>query len=81
MERIGILGGSFDPVHNAHIQMGLYAKESLNLSRVLYVPTAFPPHKTRALTDNAHRVEMLKLALAPYSLRSFSAPSGRPSVK
>ncbi len=66
MERIGILGGSFDPVHNAHIQMGLYAKESLNLSRVLYVPTAFPPHKTRALTDNAQRVEMLKLALAPY---------------
>ncbi len=64
MERIGILGGSFDPVHNAHIRMGLYAKESLGLSRVIYVPTACPPHKMRALTENAHRLEMLRLALA-----------------
>ena len=64
MEKIGILGGSFDPVHNAHIRMGLYAMESLGLSRVIYVPTAFPPHKMRALTANEHRVQMLHLALA-----------------
>ena len=62
MMRIGILGGSFDPVHNAHIRMGLYAKESLDLARVIYVPTACPPHKMRALTDGAHRIEMLRLA-------------------
>lgn len=62
MERIGILGGSFDPVHNAHIRMGLCAMESLGLSRVIYVPTAYPPHKMRALTDNCHRLEMLRLA-------------------
>ena len=64
MERIGILGGSFDPVHNAHIRLGLYAMQSLSLSRVIYVPTAFPPHKVRALTENKHRVEMLRLATA-----------------
>ncbi len=72
MERIGILGGSFDPVHNAHIQMGLYAMESLDLSRVLYVPTAFPPHKMRGLTDNERRVEMLRLALAPHPAMGIS---------
>ncbi len=62
MMRIGILGGSFDPVHNAHIRMGLYAKQSLDLSRVIYVPTACPPHKMRELTDGEHRIEMLRLA-------------------
>ncbi len=70
--RIGILGGSFDPVHNAHIRLGLFAKESLNLSRVIYVPTACPPHKTRKLTDNAHRAEMLRLALAPHPTLELS---------
>lgn len=72
MERIGILGGSFDPVHNAHIRMGLYAKESLGLSRVIYVPTALPPHKIRALTADVHRVEMLRLALSEHEGFSLS---------
>lgn len=67
MMRIGILGGSFDPVHNAHIRMGLYAKESLDLARVIYVPTACPPHKMRELTEGAQRLEMLRLATQPYA--------------
>ena len=44
-ERIGIMGGTFNPIHTGHIRMALSAKEQAGLDRVLVVPTGNPPHK------------------------------------
>ena len=63
--RIGIFGGSFDPVHTAHIQMALGAKSQLNLDELYLVPTR-PWQKTARASDE-DRLEMLKIACAPYS--------------
>jgi len=63
-ERIGILGGTFDPVHNAHLAMARAALEHLALDRVLFVPTGNTRYRNPALASGAHRVAMLRLALA-----------------
>lgn len=65
MERVGLLGGTFDPVHDGHLQLALAAREELMLDRVLLIPAAGPPHKSsEKVTAFAHRREMLLLALA-----------------
>jgi nicotinate-nucleotide adenylyltransferase len=59
-----LLGGTFDPVHNAHLGMAKAAVEHARLDRVLMVPCAQPPHKTSPdLTDGYHRFAMLALAV------------------
>jgi nicotinate-nucleotide adenylyltransferase len=60
---IGILGGTFDPVHNAHLAMAQAALEALGLDRVLFVPTGPTHYRTTALASGADRAAMLRLAL------------------
>ena len=60
-EKIGIMGGSFDPIHFGHLRAAEEAKEALSLSRVIFIPTGNPPHKS-ALTDANARFEMTRLA-------------------
>lgn len=60
--RIGIFGGTFDPVHNAHIAVAEAAKAQCSLERVLVIPAANPPHKRGATAPFEHRYEMVKLA-------------------
>jgi nicotinate-nucleotide adenylyltransferase len=63
--RIGVFGGTFDPVHLAHLVLAEQCREQGRLDRVLFVPAARPPHKQeRPLTPFHQRVEMLGLALA-----------------
>jgi nicotinate-nucleotide adenylyltransferase len=60
----GILGGSFDPVHNGHIQLAAAALAELSLSRVLLIPAGVPPHKlSRRMAPVEDRLSMLRLAL------------------
>ena len=68
MERIGILGGSFNPPHIGHIQGALCAARELGLSRVLLVPAREVPHKEASPQDPApmQRLEMLRLAASGY---------------
>ena len=65
-ERIGILGGSFDPVHNGHLGLARAALRSHKLGRVLFLPAAVQPFKRGGpRAPNADRIEMLRLAIAP----------------
>ncbi len=61
--RIGVFGGSFDPVHVGHLLVAECAREQARLDRVLFVPTAIQPHKQdRAPAAAEHRLAMLRLA-------------------
>jgi len=63
--RLGIFGGSFDPVHYGHLLLAESCREQCRLDQVWFVPAAIAPHKKdRKLAGDRHRVEMLKLALA-----------------
>ncbi len=63
-ERIGILGGTFNPVHLGHLVLAQDARERFELDRVLLVPCASPPHKdARDLAPAAHRLAMLEAAV------------------
>lgn len=66
---VGILGGTFDPVHNGHLIVAEVAREQLNLNEVLFIPAGQPWLKTEyAVTPAEHRLCMLRLALddTPY---------------
>lgn len=65
MRKIAVLGGSFNPVHRAHLAMAEAARAALGLDRVLFIPAAIPPHKTNlTLAPGAQRLAMVKLAIA-----------------
>ncbi|MEW6689662.1 MAG: nicotinate (nicotinamide) nucleotide adenylyltransferase [Pseudomonadota bacterium] len=61
---IAILGGTFDPVHNAHLAIARRALEALDAQQVLFIPTGHPRYRQRAVASDAHRLAMLRLALA-----------------
>jgi len=63
--RVGILGGTFDPVHYGHLVIAEQVREALSLDRVLFVPAALPPHKIGlAITPARDRAAMVELAIA-----------------
>jgi nicotinate-nucleotide adenylyltransferase len=64
--RLGILGGTFDPIQIAHLLSAEIVRDTLELERVLFVPAGDPPHKQgRAKTPAGHRRAMVELAIAP----------------
>lgn len=63
--RVGLLGGTFDPVHIGHLILAEEARDQLDLSVVYFVPAGDPPHKRdRRLVPVAHRVRMAEMAVA-----------------
>jgi nicotinate-nucleotide adenylyltransferase len=62
--RIGILGGTFDPVHNAHLAVASTALRAMGLDKLLWLPTGTPPYRPAPVAAAPHRVAMLKLAIA-----------------
>lgn len=65
--KTGLLGGTFNPVHRGHIELGLKIKAAFGLDRVLYILSARPPHKKRqALPPAELRLAMLQAALRPH---------------
>ena len=66
--RIGIMGGSFNPIHCRHLQIAACALEEMQLDRVLFLPNGNPPHKPAIgeMESAAHRYEMTRLAVMPY---------------
>ena len=68
MRRIGILGGSFDPVHYGHLLLAESCQQQCSLDEVWFVPAAMNPHKPAGTNaSDEQRVEMLRLALAGHS--------------
>lgn len=63
--RLGLFGGTFDPVHNGHLLLAECCREQCRLDAVWFLPAAVPPHKQdRELTPAVERIEMLELAVA-----------------
>jgi len=63
-EKIGLFGGSFDPVHLGHLAIAEAAHTSCGLDRVIFIPCWQSPHKSRKMADGEHRAAMLERALA-----------------
>ncbi len=62
---IGLLGGSFNPIHNGHLHIANYVLQTLSLDKVIFIPAGDPPHKpATSLAPAHHRLEMVKLATA-----------------
>lgn len=61
--RIGILGGTFDPIHVGHLAAAHVAMDCAHLDRVLFIPSATPPHRGPAEADSTQRLEMSRLAV------------------
>lgn len=63
-ERIGIMGGTFNPVHQGHVDMARAAAAQENLDKVLFLPTGNPPHKHEGVVDAEDRYRMVASAIA-----------------
>jgi nicotinate-nucleotide adenylyltransferase len=79
----GVLGGTFDPIHFAHLAIAEQTRESLGLTGVLFVPAGTPPHKLgQRITPVAHRTAMVELAISDnpaFSLSRIEADRPGPS--
>ena len=64
-KRIGIFGGTFDPIHFGHLRLAEEVGESLNLEHIYLIPAALPPHKgPKTVSPFRHRLEMTRIASA-----------------
>lgn len=66
--KIGIMGGTFDPIHNGHLMLGNYAYKLFRLDQVWFLPNGNPPHKSSTAIESmtVNRVEMVQKAIQPY---------------
>ncbi len=63
--RLGILGGTFNPIHSGHLAAAEEVRARLQLERILFIPSAIPPHKQDEEVPSAlHRMEMVRIATA-----------------
>ncbi|MFA5060384.1 MAG: nicotinate-nucleotide adenylyltransferase [Candidatus Omnitrophota bacterium] len=73
MSRIGVLGGTFNPVHIGHLMIAQWAKEKMRLDKVIFVPANLPPHKdVKEVVSSKDRYKMVQLAVGGNSSFSVS---------
>ncbi len=66
-ERIGIFGGTFNPIHVGHVKACLEVQKVFSLKKILFIPSYIPPHKGSSdIAAPSHRMKMVELAVAPY---------------
>lgn len=71
--RIGLFGGSFDPVHLGHLELAKAAKDEYKLDKIFFIPAKFPPHKlNKKLLSPAKRLGFLSAALKPFKAFKIS---------
>jgi nicotinate-nucleotide adenylyltransferase len=71
---LGIIGGSFDPIHFGHLATARLAKDFLRLEKIYFVPASTPPHKGKPYATPTHRLAMLRLAIK--NTKGFEAWDG-----
>ena len=65
--RVGLFGGTFNPLHNAHLKVARTALDQYELSSIVFIPNGIPPHKEKVLGgDKEARFEMVRLAVEPF---------------
>lgn len=64
---VGILGGTFDPIHNAHLRLAQEAQHQFGLETVMFVPAGRPWHRAPPLASAEHRLAMVRLAVADHA--------------
>jgi len=62
--KIGIMGGTFDPIHYGHLVTAEGARYRFGLEKVIFIPTGKPPHKQKPVTDPVHRLAMTRIAIS-----------------
>lgn len=64
--KIGIMGGTFDPIHSGHLMLGRFARDLFALDKIWFMPNGTPPHKASDTIESQtkHRVEMVKRAIS-----------------
>lgn len=82
--KIGIMGGTFDPIHNGHMMLGKTAYEQFQLDQIWFMPNGNPPHKKQESieSDAGHRAEMVRLAISEvpeFVLQSYEVERARVS--
>jgi nicotinate-nucleotide adenylyltransferase len=60
---LGILGGTFDPIHNGHVELAREVRDALDLAAVRLIPAGDPPHRAAPVATAAHRLAMVELAI------------------
>lgn len=75
MKKVGIMGGTFDPIHIGHLILGENAYQQLDLDRVVFMPSGNPPHKKdrEGRASDEQRMDMVKLAIASNTHFKFSS--------
>jgi nicotinate-nucleotide adenylyltransferase len=77
-KRLGLFGGTFDPIHYGHLRAGEEVVEALTLTRLWFIPAAAPPHKASGkVTPFAGRYEMTRLAVGDHPVMAVSDIEGR----
>lgn len=79
---LGLIGGTFDPVHFGHLRLAEEAREALDLPEVRWIPAGLPPHRQAPRAAAAQRLEMVRLAIAgnpQFVLDDAEARAGGPS--
>jgi nicotinate-nucleotide adenylyltransferase len=71
-ERIGLFGGTFNPIHNGHIEIAKTAMERLHLNKVIFIPSFIPHFKSLPIASFSHRYKMVSLAIDGFAEFSVS---------
>lgn len=84
LQRLGIMGGTFDPIHLGHMIIASYATEAFHLDAVWFMPAQIPPHKRNEnVSPTKHRIEMVKRALDGdnrFAYSDFDVQNDKPSL-
>lgn len=70
--KLGIFGGTFNPIHYGHLKAAEEVRERLDLNKIIFIPSGNPPVKTEELADAEHRYKMVELAIARNSFFEIS---------